>query len=41
MLVSEMPPGGLKRSGHGKDLSVYALEENTCPRHVMVKRQAD
>jgi aminobutyraldehyde dehydrogenase len=37
MLVSEMPHGGLKRSGYGKDLSMYALEDYTCPRHVMVK----
>jgi len=37
MLVSEMPHGGLKRSGYGKDLSVYALEDYTVPRHVMVK----
>ena len=36
-LVSEMPHGGMKRSGYGKDLSVYALEDYTCPRHVMVK----
>jgi aminobutyraldehyde dehydrogenase len=37
MLVSEMPHGGLKRSGYGKDLSAYALEDYTVPRHVMVK----
>jgi aminobutyraldehyde dehydrogenase len=37
MLVSEMPHGGFKRSGYGKDLSIYALEDYTCPRHVMVK----
>jgi len=37
MLVSEMPHGGLKRSGYGKDLSVYALEDYTAIRHVMVK----
>jgi aminobutyraldehyde dehydrogenase len=36
-LVSEMPHGGFKRSGYGKDLSVYALEDYTVPRHVMVK----
>ena len=36
-LVSEMPHGGLKRSGYGKDLSTYALEDYTVPRHVMVK----
>lgn len=37
MLVSEMPHGGLKRSGYGKDLSLFSLEEYTVPRHVMVK----
>jgi aminobutyraldehyde dehydrogenase len=37
MLVSEMPHGGLKRSGYGKDLSVYALEDYTVVRHVMAK----
>jgi aminobutyraldehyde dehydrogenase len=37
MLVSEMPHGGLKRSGYGKDLSIYALEDYTAVRHIMVK----
>ena len=37
LLVSEMPHGGLKRSGYGKDLSIYALEDYSVPRHVMVK----
>jgi aminobutyraldehyde dehydrogenase len=37
MLTSEMPHGGLKFSGYGKDLSTYALEDHTVPRHVMVK----
>lgn len=36
-LVTEMPHGGLKRSGFGKDLSMYALEDYTVVRHVMVK----
>ncbi len=36
-LVSEMPHGGFKRSGYGKDLSIYALEDYTVPRHVMIK----
>jgi len=35
--VSEMPHGGFKRSGYGKDLSVYALDDYTVVRHVMVK----
>jgi aminobutyraldehyde dehydrogenase len=37
MLVNEMPHGGLKSSGYGKDLSTYALEDYTVARHVMVK----
>jgi aminobutyraldehyde dehydrogenase len=37
MLVNEMPHGGLRHSGYGKDLSIYALEDYTCPRHVMIK----
>jgi aminobutyraldehyde dehydrogenase len=36
MLASEMPHGGLKQSGYGKDLSVYALEDYTVVRHVMI-----
>src|ERR1039457_977096 len=36
-LVSEVPHGGLKQSGYGKDLSMYALEDYTFVRHVMVK----
>jgi aminobutyraldehyde dehydrogenase len=35
--VSEMPHGGFKRSGYGKDLSVYAFEDYTVVRHIMVK----
>jgi aminobutyraldehyde dehydrogenase len=37
MLCSEMPHGGYKMSGYGKDLSMYALEDYTVARHVMVK----
>ena len=37
MLVNEMPHGGLKSSGYGKDLSMYALEDYTVARHVMVR----
>ncbi|WP_213453605.1 gamma-aminobutyraldehyde dehydrogenase [Rhizomonospora bruguierae] len=33
--VSEMPHGGFKHSGHGKDLSVYSLEDYTRIKHVM------
>ena len=34
-LVSEMPHGGYKQSGYGKDLSMYALEDYTQVKHVM------
>ena len=33
--VAEMPHGGFKHSGHGKDLSLYGLEEYTRLKHVM------
>ena len=33
--VSEMPHGGFKHSGYGKDLSVYGLEDYTRIKHVM------
>jgi betaine-aldehyde dehydrogenase len=35
-LASEMPHGGFKQSGYGKDLSGYALEDYTEVKHVMV-----
>ncbi len=35
-LVSEMPHGGFKQSGYGKDLSMYALEDYTEIKHVMI-----
>lgn len=35
-LVSEMPHGGYKQSGYGKDLSMYSLEDYTDIKHVMV-----
>jgi betaine-aldehyde dehydrogenase len=34
-LVAEMPHGGFKRSGYGKDLSLYGLEDYTRVKHVM------
>ncbi|WP_291021243.1 gamma-aminobutyraldehyde dehydrogenase [Hydrogenophaga sp.] len=37
MLVNEMPHGGLKHSGYGKDMSMVALEDYTVARHVMAK----
>jgi 1-pyrroline dehydrogenase len=35
-LVSEMPHGGFKQSGYGKDMSIYSLEDYTELKHVMV-----
>jgi aminobutyraldehyde dehydrogenase len=36
-IVAEMPHGGFKQSGQGKDMSVYSLEEYTEIKHVMVR----
>jgi 1-pyrroline dehydrogenase len=36
-LASEMPHGGFKESGYGKDLSLYSMEEYTRIKHVAVK----
>ncbi|MDH6198559.1 1-pyrroline dehydrogenase [Mycobacterium frederiksbergense] len=36
-VVSEMPHGGFKQSGYGKDLSVYGLEDYTRIKHVMTR----
>jgi aminobutyraldehyde dehydrogenase len=36
MLCNEMPHGGMKQSGYGKDMSQYALEDYTVVRHVMI-----
>jgi betaine-aldehyde dehydrogenase len=35
-IVSEMPHGGFKQSGYGKDLSIYSLQDYTEVKHVMV-----
>jgi 1-pyrroline dehydrogenase len=35
-IVSEMPHGGFKQSGYGKDMSIYSLEDYTEIKHVMV-----
>jgi len=35
--ISEMPHGGIKESGYGKDMSIYAVEEYTAIKHAMVK----
>ena len=39
VLVNEMPHGGFKQSGYGKDLSMYALEDYTVARHIMINTQ--
>ncbi len=36
-IMSEMPHGGFKQSGYGKDMSVYAVEAYTELKHVMIK----
>jgi betaine-aldehyde dehydrogenase len=36
-MVSEMPHGGFKHSGYGKDLSMYGFEDYTRIKHVMFK----
>jgi betaine-aldehyde dehydrogenase/aminobutyraldehyde dehydrogenase len=36
-LLSEMPHGGYKQSGYGKDMSIYSVEEYTQVKHVMAK----
>ncbi|BCG78997.1 hypothetical protein MesoLj113b_25390 [Mesorhizobium sp. 113-3-3] len=36
MLATEMPHGGVKQSGYGKDMSIYALEDYTSVRHEMI-----
>jgi betaine-aldehyde dehydrogenase len=38
-LVSEMPHGGFKESGYGKDLSIYSIEDYTVVKHVMANIQ--
>ena len=39
-LVAEMPHGGFKHSGHGKDLSLYGFEDYTRIKHVMSNIEA-
>jgi betaine-aldehyde dehydrogenase len=39
-LVAEMPHGGFKRSGYGKDLSMYGFEDYTRIKHVMANIEA-
>jgi betaine-aldehyde dehydrogenase len=37
MVASEMPHGGFKQSGFGKDMSMYSFEEYTQVKHVMIE----
>ncbi len=37
MLVNEMPHGGVRSSGYGKDMSMLSLEDYTVARHVMIR----
>ena len=36
-IVSELPHGGFKQSGYGKDMSIYAIEAYTEIKHIMIK----
>ncbi|TXL84969.1 gamma-aminobutyraldehyde dehydrogenase [Streptomyces sp. NBC_01725] len=40
MLVAEMPHGGFKQSGYGKDLSAYGFDDYTRIKHVMTSLDA-
>jgi betaine-aldehyde dehydrogenase len=39
-MATEMPHGGFKQSGYGKDMSKYALEDYTIVKHVMVNLES-
>ncbi len=39
-LVAEMPHGGFKKSGYGKDLSAYGFDDYTRIKHVMTSLDA-
>ena len=41
MVTSEMPHGGFKQSGFGKDMSMYSFEEYTRVKHVMIELQGE
>ena len=40
-MVSEMPHGGFKQSGYGKDMSIYSVEDYTEVKHVMINLELD
>jgi betaine-aldehyde dehydrogenase len=39
-MATEMPHGGYKQSGYGKDMSMYALEDYTAIKHVMINLES-
>ncbi len=39
-IVSEMPHGGFKQSGHGNDMSIYSVEEYTEIKHIMINLES-
>lgn len=39
-IVAEMPHGGFKQSGHGNDMSIYAVEEYTEIKHIMINLES-
>jgi len=39
-IISEMPHGGMKQSGFGKDMSTYSFDDYTVVKHVMFDRTA-
>ena len=41
MVTSEMPHGGFRQSGFGKDMSMYSFEEYTRVKHVMIELTAE
>ena len=40
-MASEMPHGGFKQSGYGKDMSAYSVEDYTVVKHVMLNLELD
>ena len=40
-MASEMPHGGFKQSGYGKDMSMYSVEDYTEVKHVMLNLELD
>ncbi|HXV52809.1 MAG TPA: aldehyde dehydrogenase family protein, partial [Solirubrobacterales bacterium] len=40
-MASEMPHGGFKQSGYGKDMSAYSVEDYTVVKHVMLNLEQE